>query len=139
MDLLTEDVKMSDTCKKLVQKAAYQYKRIAVLFGSLTILVMSLNLFIIYKYAFKSYSSWLADFSFKITPVYMIVYLIMSTFQVYYYYTGVQLQNKALDNNDQAMFEQSFAHYVKGNNMSMLAMGFYLVFTLITCYGTFIG
>ena len=122
MDLLSENIGLNERNKLLIKKAGKQYNVIALLLIVWTLFSLLTTITRLYKYLGADFEGWYDTFNLKIYSFLFIAYCIITCVQTYYYYTGVKLQNYAIEHNDQESFDLSFRYYVYGNRFSITSM-----------------
>ena len=133
-DIITPKIEIDTKSEILIRKAARQYNIMAVLFFLLSLAGLSINLLRLRRLGFKDYVEWSSTFNFTVMPFVFIIYILLSSFQVYYYYKAIKTQRSALYHFDQQLFGKSFEYYVWGNRLSILCMSLYFFIDMVFVY-----
>ncbi len=134
MDLLSESIALNERNKLLIRKAGKQYNVIAVLFTILSLLAFFIDAIRLYKYFGRDFKEWYNIFNFQVYSLVVIVYVVLICIQTYYYYKAIKMQNKAIDENEQGIFDLSFKQYVRGNSFAIASMLIYIPLEIILFY-----
>lgn len=126
-DLLDQKLEVSSVCEQLIRKSKRQYATIAVLFTIISLIGIAVLVYRAYIYSQREFEQ---DLNTRIYPYLMIFYILLSLFQLYYYFKAITKQKTAVDNIDQDKFEASFQYYVSGNKLNIISLALYLLIQL---------
>jgi hypothetical protein len=133
-DLLNQKLEITPACGIFIRKAGRQYNVIAILFTSATILGWLMAIWRFKRGLMGENNGWMYTFDYYIYPVLVILQGLCTLFQLYYYFNGVRLQNRAIAESNQLLFEKSFRHYFLGNRVSIISILINLSIEVVVVY-----
>ncbi len=138
-DLLDHKLEVSSICEELIKKSRKQYTAIAVLFSIISLIGIISVTYRIYIELQREFVPEKFNLNKSIYPFLMILYMLLSLFQLYYYFKAIANQKAAVDSVSQSKFETSFKYYVYGNRLNIASLALYLVIQILPIAIAFIN